>query len=339
MKNYKGHTLLIVAEILHKDNWQKEFDKWNFKGDVTIECYASLKKHIGEKWDTIILDEAHHTFTDKRINVLTSMRYDNIVLLSSTLSYNQMQAAENIWGKFEVSTITLKDATDEGALPEPEINVIYFDLDDTNKCYEYQMGKKKIMVTQKKYYDLIDDKYEYYKERFDAYQDNGNKIQMLRAAGERKKFIGSIKESLARDLCQKLDKKGIRYICFCTNIEQAISLGGDRQISSKNTPGKNRFIMNEFDTHKINSLYVVSMANEGMNLKDIERAVIVQLDGTVRLFIQKFGRSMRATKPIQYILCCNQTQDVKYFQRIAKEVDENHIHLYKVDEYLNSDII
>ena len=54
-------VLLAVAEIAHRENWKQEFLKWGLPLDtgIVIETYASLKNHKGEKYDLIILDEAH----------------------------------------------------------------------------------------------------------------------------------------------------------------------------------------------------------------------------------------------------------------------------------------
>ena len=39
-------VLIVVAETPHKSNWEQELNKWNIKtNDITIECYASLKKY------------------------------------------------------------------------------------------------------------------------------------------------------------------------------------------------------------------------------------------------------------------------------------------------------
>src|SRR5574344_17247 len=59
-------VLLAVAEIAHRENWKQEFLKWGLPLDtgIVIETYASLKNHKGEKYDLIILDEAHHAGSD-----------------------------------------------------------------------------------------------------------------------------------------------------------------------------------------------------------------------------------------------------------------------------------
>ena len=65
-----GKVLLVVAESAHKENWQKEFDKWGvINAHLTIECYASLHKYRNTNWDLIIFDEAHHLGTDLKLYI------------------------------------------------------------------------------------------------------------------------------------------------------------------------------------------------------------------------------------------------------------------------------
>ena len=67
------------------------------------------------------------------------------------------------------------------------------------------------------------------------------------------------------------------------------------------------------------------MLQEGQNLTDIEAGIIVQLDGQERAFVQKFGRSLRATDPVQFIFYYKDTKDTKYLENVLKGIDEKYI--------------
>ena len=67
------------------------------------------------------------------------------------------------------------------------------------------------------------------------------------------------------------------------------------------------------------------MLQEGQNLTNIQAGIIVQLDGEERGFIQKFGRSLRATDPIQYILYYRGTRDEEYLQKALEGIDKEYI--------------
>ena len=97
------NVLLVVAETAHKSNWKIEFDRWGLKTDsVVMECYASLKKYRNSYWDLVIFDEAHHLGSDLRMDVLTELHAQNIILLSATLPDQVMQAVTGVFGEFVI---------------------------------------------------------------------------------------------------------------------------------------------------------------------------------------------------------------------------------------------
>jgi superfamily II DNA or RNA helicase len=77
------------------------------------------------------------------------------------------------------------------------------------------------------------------------------------------------------------------------------------------------------------------MITEGMNLTDINMGIIVQLDGKERLFIQKFGRSMRANDPVSVIFYYKNTQDETYLKHALENIEDKYIR-YITPEQLNT---
>ena len=61
------------------------------------------------------------------------------------------------------------------------------------------------------------------------------------------------------------------------------------------------------------------------NLVNVEAGIIIQLDGQERSFIQKFGRSLRADNPIQYIFYYQNSRDQEYLEDVISDVDPNFI--------------
>lgn len=344
--------LLVVAEITHKSNWKVEFDKWRIEtNNITVECYASLKKYRNNHYDLIIFDEAHHLGSDLRKDILTELHAKNIILLSATLSDQLIEILTEIYGEFVTSKITLKEAIDWKLLPIPKVYLIPLTLNNTQynctiieewgkkekriiyKCkfherWKYLKDKKKypnikleISCTQQQKYDYLSDKFNYWKRQYFLTQAEHVKTKMLQTGLERKRFLGECKTDYVKLLLYKLRNK--RYICFCTNIEQAELLGNKNAIHSEK---KNSLeILNNFNLKKINNLFAVGMLQEGQNLVDIEAGIIVQLDGEERAFVQKFGRSLRATDPIQFIFYYKDTKDIKYLENVLKGIDEKYI--------------
>lgn len=359
MANYLTDTykkpikiLLVVAEVAHKQNWLIEFRKWNLKSyNITIECYASLKKYRNSHWDLIIFDEAHHLGSDLRMEIIEEFDARHIILLSATLPDAIMQGLTEVFGNFKSSKITLKDAIDWKILPKPQVYLIPLELDNTtcncciteewgradkrvtykcsyNERWEYMKDRVKypnvtlqIQCTQRQKYNYLSEQFEYWKKRFMRTRNEIIKNKWLQAGSKRKRFLGECKTRPAYELLAKLGDK--RFICFCTSIEQVELLGGRNAIHSKRNDSLR--VINNFNNKKINNIFAVGMLQEGQNLTDIEVGVIVQLDGQERAFIQKFGRSMRAENPIQYIFYFKDTKDEDYLKNILEGIDNEYI--------------
>ena len=63
-----------------------------------------------------------------------------VYLLSATLSSAKVDMAEEIFGKFTISTVTLKDAINSDILPDPKVYVIDMGLDNSIPNQEIRIG-------------------------------------------------------------------------------------------------------------------------------------------------------------------------------------------------------
>lgn len=344
--------LLIVAEISHKNNWKKEFEKWHINTDcITIECYASLKKYVNTSWDLIIYDEAHHLQSEARTNIMCSIKSNNVFALSATLPEAVLRCIFLAYGKPEVSYVTLKDAIRWGILPEPKIYLVPLELDNTKEtevfieewgkaelrkeisCSYYQrwkyIGDKKqypnvtlkVSCTEKQKYTWYTDKFNYWKRVYMHNRQEFMKNKWLRTGSERKVYLGSLKTQKVKQLIDKIHNK--RFVCFCTNIEQCETLGGENSVHSEKANSLQ--IIEDFKNKKINSLFAVNMIQEGQNLDGIEMGIIVQLDNAERAFLQKFGRSLRSDSPVQFIFYYKETRDSEFLENVFDSVNKEYI--------------
>ena len=341
--------LFVVAERAHIANWQEEFQKWNMKVIPEIICYASMHKIRGNSYDIIVFDEGHHLFTERRLDILTSLQLQNIYLLSATLSSQKISLLEDICGKFDISTVTLKDAIEKEILPEPRINIIELSLDNTVPDQEIKTGKGSklpiirwedrgkyafsktpciIKCTQRQKYLWFTENMEYWKSRYMQSNNQFHHNKWVSLGSMRKRFLGDLKTKYVKSLIESLPKKS-RFICFCSSVNQAESLNSQNTISSRKSTKFNQIIIDTFNAKKINTLFAVGMATEGMNLTDIQKGIIVQLDGKERLFVQKVGRALRADNPVAYIFYYKGTQDEVYLRTALENVDTKYVKFHK----------
>ena len=350
-----ARILLIVAEIPHKENWKKEFERWNPElwSKVTVECYASLKNYKDTEWDIIILDEGHHAKSELRMNILSTLKTEKVVVLTATLSRDDeelLNAAFN--GRFYKYTITLRDAISEGLLPVPKIYLVPLSLDRANysevieeswgdskkrvvvettfeRMFSYISRKKTMPPTtlmikcnQLQKYNYLTNKVEYFKRQFMVRRQEFLKNKWLQLGSERKRTLAEFKTTALRALLELLKER--RFICFCGSIDQAELLGGENAIHSRKSDSLKT--IERFNNKEISNLLAVNMLQEGQNLTDIEVGVIAQLDGQERAFIQKFGRTLRADDPIQIILYFRGTRDEEYLEKALEGIDMNYVH-------------
>ena len=360
-KNKTNRILIVIAEKAHRKNWTEEFKKWNnnildnLNYDITMVCYDSLHHHQNEHFDVVIFDESHHLGTDIRLDILRNVISDKFILLSATMNPNIIYEISKIIGNIFVSTITLQQAIDWGIIPEPKIILIPLTLDNkvinqeieevrgkkdklvTVKCsvaekWKYIKDKKKypnlrliISCTERQKYNDLEVKMDYYRRLFNMRHSESLKNKMLQYGSQRKVFLGQLKDAKAKEIISSFEES--RYICFCSSIEQADRLGGSNSIHYKKE--NTQQIIDMFNNKEINSLYVVGMLREGQNLNEIEKGLIIQLDGTTLPFIQKSGRILRSENPEIYIIYFAGTQDEVYLNRALEHINPEYISYYE----------
>lgn len=350
---FKHKVLFVVAERAHIMNWENEFDKWHLNRSnicTDVCCYASLKKYKDFHYDIVVLDEGHHVFTEKRMAALEELKNNmmpnaHVYLLSATLPYPKIDEIEDVFGKFTVSTISLKEAINTSVLPDPKVNIIKMRLDTINYDQEIVIGnsdnppvvrwedRKKyicrkrpciIKCTQRQKYEYFTENMEYWKQRFERSHNPafGNRWKNL--GSQRKRYLGELKTEYVRQLIKSFSLRK-RFICFCASVKQANDLNAQNTISSKRSTKLNQMIIDAFNAKKLHRLYAIGMANEGMNLTNIQAGIIIQLDGKERLFIQKVGRALRADSPVVYIFYYDNTQDENYLNVALENIEERFI--------------
>lgn len=365
-REYKGQhfkVLLVVAEVPHKDNWYQEAIKWNFKhwDKVDVTTYHSLHKYTESEYVLTLYDEGHHMGTDIRIDIIKQIKCDKVLILSATLS-NTIKDILFVTFLFHVVSykIPLQTAIELGLIPKPKVCLIPLELDNTKRTevVEMQWGKKvgaisqecifearrsyfnrtkypnmklKIHCTPLQKYIYLTDQVEYYKRLFNTAYNPKIKNVWMQWALKRKQFLGESKTSLVIPFLDTIKDK--RHICFCSTIEQSEILNKSNSINSKRRKALD--VIDQFNNHEIDSIYAVNMLKEGQNLVDIEVGVIVQLDGAERAFIQKFGRSLRAEDPIQYIFYYKNTRDEEYLNNVLLGIDPTFIKTINCEEISN----
>ena len=344
-----GRGYIILAETSHKKNWIEEIIKHGHE-DVLARCdiflYASLHKYKNTKVDWIIFDEIHHGLSDKRKDIISTISSKNNILLTATIDNDQLFSLKNMFHKLYRNHISLRMAIDWGIIPAPEINLIpvelkssgYTEILTINKglkdkrikkeCHyndrwkilkQYKDIELSVKCTQLQKYSWYEEQMEYWKKQYFIGRKAWQKNKWLQLGSERKRFLAEIKTPYAIGIVTKLRRDKKRFICFTGSINQSEILGSDNNVvHSKNN--NNQQIIDLFNREQKSSLFAVNMLQEGVNLKNIEVGVIVQLDGKLRSYTQRAGRIFRANKPIQYIIYVKNTRDQEFLENAISDL-------------------
>jgi len=354
---------LVCKESTHKKNWVsdmkkhgKSFVEKNFK---TI-LYASLKSQ-NKLADFIILDECH-ALTPKRITHLRQIlqKGTRIIFLSATIPVEKKELMNNLCKKIHYNVLSLNKAFEIGLLPRPNLVVhpIYLQNSISDKQWEFVAKKAKgkegkyikcthsemysnlktlpkgygliCIGSESEHYGALTKQMEYYDELsqkqgvpYEVRQ--GCRFKYLNIASNRKKFIAEVKTLTVKRLVESFRADKNRFICFTGSIKQVEELGADNAIHSKNTNDHNQNLIDCFNNSECDELFAVKMLREGVNLTNIEKGIITQLDSGIGSFYQMLGRCLRHEFPEMHLIVLQGTQDVKYFKRSMKGFNEDYI--------------
>lgn len=354
---------LICKESTHKKNWLEDIRKHNMvKVGKTMKTvlYASLKNQK-VKADYIILDECH-ALTPKRVAAMQNILHRNtrIIFLSATIPDDKKILMNDFCGhKIYYDTISLNEAFKLKLLPEPTLVVHGVRLSseivngrlwdftarkskDGNivKCTHEGMfnamknHKKTVGIvcqgTEQQLYDAMTNQMSYY---YELSQDmtiaypirTGCRNKYLNIASSRKKFLAEVKTRYVKSLVEEFRANNSRFICFTGSIKQVKEVSKGNAVHSGNDENFNQDLIDCFNRLECNELFAVKMLREGINLAQIEKGVITQLDSGIGSFFQMLGRCLRHEFPELHLFVIKGTQDEVYFNNSMKGFNQKYV--------------
>jgi superfamily II DNA or RNA helicase len=331
-------TVLIVVptEEMRDTVWPEEFLKWNVSTEsVKIICYAGLKTEKLEKYDMLIFDECHRLTLPNlgRLELLLSMPDKPYCLgLTATMpkvvNPDDMERVHLLRELFPVIySVTTDEAVELGLVADFEVHVLKFMLDPITKSIKGGNRVKTFFTTELAQYKYLTKNLQY--ATMQANADKKKEGFKFKAMGARTQFLYNLpsKERLARLCMSKLCGSDTRTILFAGSIEQANNLCGLDVYHSES----NRDALTKFQAEEISLLGAVRALNEGINLTNIDNALIVQVDSVDRNLIQRLGRCIRIRydnlehKSKIIVLVASGTADEKWYQSAIQDFDSKRI--------------
>ena len=343
-KGKKVSMLLLVAKTVHKQTWKDEMKKWGGVevDTLTTECYESLKKHQYEYYDIVVADEAHHLNSDKRLDMLKTLSFGNLIGLSATIP-QKLKMYFRYEYHAEVVSCDLVKAIDSEILPEPKIVLLPLQVDavnptetielnpktkgkvyygDFSKLWSYRKMKVHAIITctPKQKLGDMNNQILFAKNRYQRTRQDYLRNKWLFDCGERIKFLANLKNDIVKAILHKLAKE--RCITFCKTIEQAETLG-KYCIHSKNPNSDD--IYNAFNAKNINHIASVNVLNEGANLVDCKYAVFANYSASEICSAQRLGRSLRHKSPVIILPYYKDTREQEIVDEMIHDFNPKNI--------------
>lgn len=326
ISNLNARLLIVIPKLVLEDNWNDEFERWGYSNEnVTYSTYLSLDKHLDEHFDTIIFDECHH-ITERGMDAIGRMSFDNAILLSATVKKEVMMRIRILFPNIYIYKVNIRKAIEEEILPDPKVILIPLELDNNEKCETYKKGNIVYRVTKLSYYRHISTVIENLKTL--SAGSMALKRIWLSKAGQRLKWLSKNKTEIVENILQKLSRR--KTLTFCNSINQAECLCKNA-IHSKNPDSD--IILEMFNKNKIKHISSVNILDEGVNLKNCQVGIFANLNSSERMIKQRLGRLLRHKKPYIIIPYFKDTRDEEIVNNMLLDYNPDLISIvYSVND-------
>ena len=318
--------IVVPTEKLRDKNWQEEFVKWGHEdlyNRVELYCYASINKLRNQLYDIVILDEVQN------ITPLNSEFFNNNVAGTIIgLSATPPKESEKVdilrrLGLKVVYEMKIDEAVERGIVSPFELTFIEFGLDKVTKYVKAGNKKNPFLTTEVKQYEYLTKKIE--ESNRDGMRHDSIKFMRL----NRMRFIYNLRSKVrvAKYVLKNVIPTNERTLIFAGSINTAEELESNSFHSKSNDIAFNAFMNGD-----INRLSSVKSLNEGMNIPNLDNALIVQVNSKERHLIQKIGRIVRY-RPCHvakiYVMYVKGTIDEEWMKKATEEINTSNVKLLK----------
>ena len=186
----------------------------------------------------------------------------------------------------------------------------------------------RVQLKDKEFYTSEIKNYNYWSER--VYEANSPKQRQISSVMRMRSMMDfKTKENYAKQLLYDIDEK---CIVFCNTQDQADRVC-EYSYHSKNPESEENLI--SFGNDDIMKLSCVMQLNEGVNIPNLRVGIILHSFGNERKSNQRIGRLLRLNPTetsMVHILCYKNTIDEKWVDEALKDLDNNKIKYFDVDE-------
>ena len=323
LKKQKKQCKILIAypDNKIKESWENEIIKWGYNNkNITFSNFSSLKKHVGIKYDFVILDEAQSLSEyEKEISSEILKSCDKMILPSGTFDTNTKNEL-NLWLGMEiVYEYNSEEAINAKVVADYTLYIHYVDLDDVVK----KKNSKGVLKSEKQSYD----DYTYI---INSLKRQGKSINKMLLLNRNRISQGSIaKINYVKSLLHQYKDK--RVLIFSGLAKIADDLG----IASYHTKSKSKEGFNNFQEEKVNHLALVGIGKMGITYKNLDLVIMNGFTANPEEFSQICARAQildyKNKKAHLHLICLNEPAEIKKLDSALELINKNKIvHMNKI---------
>ena len=365
----KKVLLLVNSTVLRDDSWKVEFEKFNFldyyEENVETATYQLVYKWKSEERDLtdyfIVADEVDFASDVPELSKFFYEYPDNKVLgLTGFVTGNKRE-----WFTIHLpifKTLTANDAQEKGILNQLHFVFVKYDLSKNpkdirveytkggqkksfhqseNKAYEYRDKKVTNVIISK---SILTEEFLAGKMAYDKYLKDSDNLDYLgkMAARERSELlINSVSSAeIAKKLIQYKLKENSKnkIVVFSKRTAQSEKIcGKDNMYNGKVSKAKGDALFKAFQLGEERLLGTCDKLNRGVNVPNLNVAILESFYGSDTQAVQRLGRMMRlspdeiatviillphfmreTTRDNETVYVSTPTQQVKWAERMLK---------------------
>lgn len=307
------NILVGYPNIDIKKSFIDECDKLDYYPNIYYSTYKSLHKVQDNKYDFVVLDEAHTIPPDNILPIVSKIvkNNDKVILASGTYSEDTLLNLKFSTGLQQIVDYSTDDAINDGIVNNFKVEVHLFKLDNTKSV---QFGGIK------KWYSTD------YKEcqRMSKRVDESFGKDKMMAALFRMKMINSC-QSLIRNVQQWIkDNPDKRFILF-TGDEK---VGMNYNIPMFNSKSKNNDVLKDFQEYRSNSLCLIKKGGTGVTYEGLDTILITDINSNSETLEQRCGRSLlfeEGKESTVHIFCSTEDFQMNWLNKSLESINPNRI--------------
>lgn len=312
-------VLILYPNIDIKNSWEKEMELINFFPDITFSTFISIEKIIKNKYDYIIVDEAHLLAPDTQLLYVGMLcnNHTSVILASGTYTEETLRNIKNVTALKLIVNYSTEKAIEDKIVNDFTVYVHQYKLSQT-KINKY--GKvKKWRSTDKREINRLTNKLN---------QSYGEDLKF--AALNRMRFINS-SDSLITTVKQWINNNSNkRFLLFAPDEKTGLKYNIP-MFNSKSTSDKNLI---DFQLGKINQLCLIKKGSAGITYPNLSTVLITSINSNGETLEQIIGRSLLDDTESSdiHIFVSDEKFQLKWLDKSLEKINKEKI---KINQWQN----